>query len=152
MATVTESAPDTSGRHKVTDMVATVLDTEDMDMVVLADMEVTVLETGVLDMAALGDMEVLDMDMMLTCKCLKATGLLFWDGPCNFDLLSDDEDDAWAGTTSPTFRTIPTGFEPRTSVPGAKTLPLGYVCLQFDIGDILNCNFVNSNKSRHLKF
>ncbi|GBN00848.1 hypothetical protein AVEN_89216-1 [Araneus ventricosus] len=34
---------------------------------------------------------------------------LFWDGPRNFELLSDDEDDTSAGTSSPNFHTTPTG-------------------------------------------
>ncbi|GBO46323.1 hypothetical protein AVEN_163349-1 [Araneus ventricosus] len=34
---------------------------------------------------------------------------LFWDGPRNFGPRSDDEDDAWAGASSSSFRTAPAG-------------------------------------------
>ncbi|GBM45598.1 hypothetical protein AVEN_86539-1 [Araneus ventricosus] len=42
-------------------------------------------------------------------SCFEATRGLFRDGPRNSEPRSDDEDDTWAGTPSPNFRTTPTG-------------------------------------------
>ncbi|GBM06323.1 hypothetical protein AVEN_121369-1 [Araneus ventricosus] len=34
---------------------------------------------------------------------------LFWDGPLNFEPQPDDEDDTWAGSSSPSFHATPAG-------------------------------------------
>ncbi|GBL75401.1 hypothetical protein AVEN_194593-1 [Araneus ventricosus] len=54
----------------------------------------------------------------------KATCGLFWDGPPNFEPWSDDEDDTWAGTSSPNFHSTPTGERLATTYDLACSRPL----------------------------
>ncbi|GBM08625.1 hypothetical protein AVEN_52462-1 [Araneus ventricosus] len=51
----------------------------------------------------------------------EATQGLFWDGPRNFEPLSDDEHDTWTCILSSTFRTTPTGGR-LTPYDGSKLL------------------------------
>ncbi|GBM80418.1 hypothetical protein AVEN_21268-1 [Araneus ventricosus] len=57
--------------------------------------------------AALQSVETL-LDFVLTPR-FEATRGLVWDGPRNFEEWSDDEEDTWAGTHSPSFHTTPSG-------------------------------------------
>ncbi|GBL62988.1 hypothetical protein AVEN_125894-1, partial [Araneus ventricosus] len=47
--------------------------------------------------------------LVLLSSHFETTRGLFWDGPRNFEPWSGDEDDAWAGTPSPSFHATPTG-------------------------------------------
>ncbi|GBM97638.1 hypothetical protein AVEN_101954-1 [Araneus ventricosus] len=46
-----------------------------------------------------GNTTISDMAHVLLTSRFEATRRLFWDGPRNFEPRSDDEDDAWAGTS-----------------------------------------------------
>ncbi|GBO22410.1 hypothetical protein AVEN_14332-1 [Araneus ventricosus] len=54
----------------------------------------------------------LSISRMLTCYIYVPFPSNVRDGPRNFEQLSDDEDDAWAGTLSPNFLTKGMAFDP----------------------------------------